>query len=442
MTLKRSAYLAFAAFGGLWGAWGAAVPAVRHAAGITEGQLGTALLCVGAGALPAMLLTGRAVDRFGGRVVALALTLLALSGVAVATTAVNFVTLAMLLLVLGAMSGATDVGINAVAGAAERAAGQPVLTRAHGTFSAAVVVSSLITGGIEAMGLPVAIPFGLVVVAALIAAASLRKARLTTGTSQPAAPGPASTRAWLLPLVVAGLIGALAFAVENAYQSWGAVFLRDQLSVSGGLTAAAPAVFAAVAAATRFAAGAATRLPGRGAGLLLTAGAAAATAGSMLLARSATLATALTGLALAAAGTSVLFPTLLREALSGVRPQVRGRATSAVTTTAYLGFLLGPVYVGALANAAGLRNAIVGVAALAAVTALTAWPVSRWARNTMTRRTERRAGLEAGPAAGSETDFGHAGHAITKLRGEKWASCSRRGTTRRPILSRRWPGKL
>ena len=378
MTLKRSAYAAFASFGGLWGAWGAALPAVRHAAGVSEGQLGAALLCIGAGALPAMLLAGRAVDRFSGRVVAVALTLLALSGVAVATTATNLATLAMLLLVLGATSGATDVGINAVAGAAERAAGQPVLTRAHGTFSAAVVVSSLITGGIEAMGLPVAVPFALVAAAALAAAVPLWQARLTTGTGEPATaaePGPVSKTAWLLPLVITGLIGALAFAVENAYQSWGAVFLRDQLSVAGGLTAAAPAVFAAVAAATRFAAGAATRLP---AGPLLTAGAVVATAGSMLLARSSTLATALTGLALAAAGTSVLFPTLLREALSGVRPEVRGRATSAVATTAYLGFLLGPVYVGSLASAAGLRNAITGVAALAAVTAVTAWPVARW----------------------------------------------------------------
>jgi MFS family permease len=392
MTLKRSAYIAFASFGALWGVWGAALSAVRHAAGVSEGQLGAALICIGAGALPAMLLTGRAVDRFGGRVVAMAVTLLVLSGIAVATTATNFVTLAMLLLVLGAMSGATDVGINAVAGAAERT-GQPVLTRAHGTFSAAVVVSSLITGGIEAMGLPVAVAFGLVVVAALVAAVSLWPARLTTETGEPAtavALGSASTMAWLLPLVITGLVGALAFAVENAYQSWSAVFLRDQLSVAGGLTAAAPAVFAAVAAATRFAAGAARRLPDKGSGPLLTAGAVVATVGSILLARSSTLAAALIGLALAAAGTSVLFPTLLREALGGVRPEVRGRATSAVTTTAYLGFVLGPVYVGGLASAAGLRNALIGVAALAAVTAVTAWPTARWAgKRTVRRRPSR-----------------------------------------------------
>lgn len=388
MAFQRSAYVAFASFGGLWGVWGAALPTVRHAAGVSVGQLGVALVCIGVGALPAMLMTGPAVDRFGGRVVAMTSILLALSGAAVATTAADFVTLAMLLLVLGAMSGATDVGINAVASAAERATGQPVLTRAHGTFSAAVVVSSLITGGIEAMGLPVAVAFGLVVVAAVVAAVSLWQVRLTIEMGRSATAvelGSVSKTAWLLPLVIIGLIGALAFAVENAYQSWGAVFLRDQLSVVGGRTAAAPAVFAAVAAATRFAAGAFKRLP---AGPLLTAGAAVATVGSMLLAYSSTLVTALIALALAAGGTSILFPTLLREALSGVGPEARGRGTSAVATTAYLGFLLGPVYVGSLASATGLRNAIIGVAALAAVTAVIAWPVARWAGKTVTRPTE------------------------------------------------------
>ena len=40
-------------FGASWGVWGASVPAVRDQAGVSEGQLGTALLFVGAGALPA-----------------------------------------------------------------------------------------------------------------------------------------------------------------------------------------------------------------------------------------------------------------------------------------------------------------------------------------------------------------------------------------------------
>jgi hypothetical protein len=323
------------------------------------------------------------VDRFGGRVVALALVLMAVAGVAVATAARGGTSLAVLLLLLGATSGAADVGNNAVAGAAERALGRPVLTRAHGVFSTAVVAGALVTGGIEAAGLPVAVAFGLVVVASGLAAGSLWPVRLTT--EQDAAAPPTASWSWVVPLVVAGLVGALAFAVENAHQSWGAVFLADELAVPGGLTAAAPALFAGVSAATRFAVGASGRLP---AGPLLTAGAAAATAGSTLLALASGPATALAGLALAAVGTSVLFPTLLRAALRGVRAEVRGRATSAVATTSYLGFVLGPVYVGGLADAAGLRTAILGVAGLAAVTAAIAWPVARWAGRTVAARSE------------------------------------------------------
>ncbi|MGY1717514.1 hypothetical protein ACI8AG_00495 [Blastococcus sp. SYSU DS0552] len=382
----RSAYLGFTAFGALWGTWGAALPAVRDATGVGEAQLGAALLCIGAGALPAMLLAGRAVDRFGGRVAGIALVLMAASGVAVATAAADLRSLAALLLLLGATSGAADVGVNTVAGATERAAGRPVLTRAHGVFSTAVVAGALVTGGLEAAGTPVGVAFALVVLVALVAARSLWTVRLTpaAGSSPPDAPAAGRAPSWALPLVGTGLVGALAFAVENAHQSWSAVFLADEISVAGGLTAAAPAVFAGVSALTRFAAGASGRLPPAP---VLTGGAVAAAAGTLLLARSTTPVPALAGLALAAAGTSVLFPTLLREALRNIRPELRGRATSAVAATAYLGFVLGPVYVGALAGAAGLRTAVLGVAALAAVTAVLAWPVARWGGKSVARRT-------------------------------------------------------
>src|SRR5918993_3696973 len=65
--LITAAYLASAVFGAFWGTWGSAVPRVRDQAGLDDGQLGTALLFISAGALPAMVLTGRALDRWGLR---------------------------------------------------------------------------------------------------------------------------------------------------------------------------------------------------------------------------------------------------------------------------------------------------------------------------------------------------------------------------------------
>ncbi|MFC7644386.1 MFS transporter [Streptosporangium lutulentum] len=173
-----------------------------------------------------------------------------------------------------------------------------------------------------------------------------------------------------LPLLVIGGLGALAFGLENAHQSWGAVYLADMLDAGPALASAGPAVFAAVVALTRFAAGS---MGSRRATPLLVIGSTTAGAGTLVLATAGTVPVALLGLALAAAGTAVLFPTLISLVAAHVEDTVRGRATSIVTTVAYLGFLAGPVYVGYWAEATGLSGAMVAVAAIAAVLAILAW---------------------------------------------------------------------
>src|SRR6266511_5835263 len=55
----------FGAFGAFWGSWGAALPAVQRHASVDDGQLGLALLCIGAGALLSMRAAGSVLDRWG-----------------------------------------------------------------------------------------------------------------------------------------------------------------------------------------------------------------------------------------------------------------------------------------------------------------------------------------------------------------------------------------
>jgi predicted MFS family arabinose efflux permease len=167
------AFAGFAVFGALWGAWGASIPAIRDQAGVTDGQLGVALLFVGAGALPAMPLSGRAVDRWGLRATAALLALLGGAGLLVAAAARDLVTLALALALLGASSGAADVAINTAAGSAQRASDRPVVTRAHATFSAAVVGASLLAGALRGLDAPVVTPFVLVTGAAAAVATAL-----------------------------------------------------------------------------------------------------------------------------------------------------------------------------------------------------------------------------------------------------------------------------
>jgi MFS family permease len=383
------AYAAFAVFGAFWGAWGASIPEIRDQAGVTDGQLGVALLFVGAGALPAMPLTGPVVDRWGLRATATLLALLGGAGLLVALTARDVVTLALGLAVLGASSGAADVAINTAAGSAQRASDRPVVTRAHATFSAAVVVASLLAGALHGLDAPVVTPFVAVAGAAAAVATALARNgpdperrdvpgaptdRVDADTPGAAPAGgaprrPARPAVPLAPLLVLGGLGALAFAVENAHQSWSALYLADELDAKPAVAAAGPAVFAAVVAVTRFAT---SSLAARRPTAVVVAGSALAAAGTAIVAGARGVPVGLAGLALAAAGIAALFPTLMSVLTAKAPDERRGAATSVVTTVAYLGFLAGPVYVGTWAGAVGLPGAMLAVAGLAAGLALLA----------------------------------------------------------------------
>jgi MFS family permease len=381
--LTTAAYLASGIFGAFWGTWGSAVPRVRDQTGLDDAQLGTALLFISAGALPAMLLTGRALDRWGLRCTASLVVALGAAGLVAAVTADGLVSLCAGLAVVGMTSGAADVAMNSVGGRAEQRSGRPVITRAGAVFSTVVVASSLGTGAAYALGAPTWVPFAAVLLLCVAVGAAILRA-LPAGESGPA-PAPASgapgPRMPVMPLLLVGTLGAIAFAGENAHQSWGAVFLEDVLATGPGLSALAPAVFAAVVAVTRFAV---STLNAAHARTVLVVGSLMAAAGAAVVARASSVPVALAGLVLAAAGAAALFPTLLSIVSRNVAESSRGRATSIVTVVSYLGFLLGPVYVGVWASVAGLRGAMLAVAALGVVLAVLVLPLLSLSRYAVT----------------------------------------------------------
>jgi MFS family permease len=376
----------FAAFGAFWGAWGAALPAVQAHAGVDDGQLGVALLCIGAGALVSMRLAGTLVDRWGAAALPATMAAFgacaALPGLASSTAG-----LCATLFVLGAGSGAVDVAINAEGTRSETATGRPILSLAHGTFSACVVVGSLATGALRAAdagaelvlglvgGVVVAIAIGLCWAPAAGNGAAWRPSpRLAASSaahvrSTPRGLRPCQARRWLarthVPriLVVLGALCALAFFVENAWQSWGAVHLESDLDASPALGALAPALFAGAAAASRLGGHA---LVGRfDEILIMRVGAMAGAAGTVVAAVAPVAALALAGIVLAGAGISICAPILFSLAGRSADEAVRGAAVSIVTTIAYLGFLVGPAAVGLLADATTLRASLASAGAVA-----------------------------------------------------------------------------
>ena len=356
----------FAAFGAFWGTWGAVLPSVQSHAGVDDGQLGLALLCIGAGALASMRLAGTIVDRWGAPALPASLAAFA-AAAALPGLATSTAGLCAALLVLGATSGAVDVAINAEGVRSEAATSRPVLSLAHGTFSASVVAGSLAAGALRSAGAGPQLVLVLVGVVVVTIAAALLRAPAAAGGRRPAG---ASLRRLPRTLVVLGGLCALTFFVENAWQSWGAVHLESDLDASPALGALAPALFAGAAALSR--------LGGHGlAGrvnevTLLRAGAALGAAGTLLGALAPGAALALVGVVVAGAGISICAPVLFSIAGRGADEAVRGAAVSIVTTIAYLGFLVGPAAVGLLASATALRTSLAAVAGVAVVLAMLA----------------------------------------------------------------------
>jgi hypothetical protein len=262
-----------------------------------------------------------------------------------------------------------DVAINADAVHEEDASGRPLLNLAHAFFSAAVVCASLATGALRWAGaspLAVFAIAGAIVVAAALAmrGASQRQPQLTPASEPPRflqrVPG------WLLLL---GGLGAVAYWIENAWQSWGAVHLERTLEAPPAASALGPALFAAAMAAGRITV---HRLATPGTERsMLAAGAFVAAGGSALAAAAPSVGVAIVGIVLAGAGCSVCAPTIVSLVGRAAQRGERGTAVGSATTLMYVGFIAGPAVVGGIAEATTLRVSLGGVAVLAVLLSVT-----------------------------------------------------------------------
>jgi predicted MFS family arabinose efflux permease len=353
----------FSAFGAFWGTWGATLPGVQAHAGVDSGQLGVALLFIGAGALMSMRFAGVAFDRIGTIGLPASLALFGVAGVLPAIAG-SAATLTVAMLALGAASGAVDVAINAEGTRYEASSDRPIMSLAHGTFSACVVAGSLgaaaLRGGGRGPGLVLAVVGGAIVALAV----AISRAPASGGRR---APAHLSLRRLPRPLVLLGGLCALAYFVESAWQSWGAIHLERDLHASTGIAAVTPAVFAGAAAVGR--AASQTLLRWLDEIVLLRSGAALGAAGTVTGALAPSRPLALVGIAVAGAGISVCAPNLLSMAGRHADDARRASAVSIVTTIAYAGFVIGPAIVGLVAQAMTLETSLAAAAGVAVLLA-------------------------------------------------------------------------
>ncbi len=346
--------------------WGARLPAVKESLHLSDGRLGLALFAMPAGSVLTLPVSGRIANRVGlarmlrvaGALNPAALVLLGL--------APDLAVLMAALAVYGALFGLLDVSMNACAARLELGYGRPVMSSLHAGYSIAGLAGAGI-GGLSAWLGAGLLPTFAATAAALIALGLLLGPRVLLPEA-PAAPEhaddtPRRTLRQITAVIwILGLLALCGQVGEGSAGDWSAVYLRVNLGTSPGVAAVALGAFSVTMAAgrlagdrlaARFGPVRLVRASGLVAGLGLTAG---------LLAGSA--AAAIAGFALLGAGLAGIFPQIVTVA-ARLDPGQAGRNIGRIAAVSYSGLLSGPVAIGAIASAAGLRNALLVPAALA-----------------------------------------------------------------------------
>jgi len=347
------------------------VPTLRTAFGLSDGQLGLLLMLPALAGLIAMQLAGRLVARFGsGAVVRGATAVLpaAMLGIPLAPTPVA---LAAVLVLFGAVDGFVDVGMNVHAVAVERALGRPIMSSCHAAFSVTAVVST-VGGGVAlrastsltghvALVAAAALPIALVSGRHLLPWSAERAGSGGAGGSgavpaAPAAPVVAASRrvrrrdGWTPRVLRLGALATAVMVCEGAVGSWSGIFLHDEIGASWAAASLGYVGFNVCHAGGRLLG---DRLTSRfGPGALVRAGGAAGALGLAVVVAGRGLPVVVAGFTLLGLGLSVLLPVLL--SVAGHAAHDAAAAIADVGTLTYTGVLLGPVLVGASAQAIGL----------------------------------------------------------------------------------------
>lgn len=354
--------------------WAARIPAVKAELHLTNGTLGLVLLGPAVGALVAMPASGALLARVPPRrMTAVALVPLAglLPLVALASAPWQ---LFAILLGWGAAAGAVDVAMNTEAARVQTLSGRRMMSGFHACYS----IGGLVGAGLGALAAAGGVPVGtdFLAIGLVVLAVGLPAALSFTATAAEAHGAPAPTdgpgRVRRLPvaswaLVALATVSFCSFLGEGAANDWSAVYLHSSLGAPAALAAVGYALFAAGMTVGRLAG---DRLAERwGPVRLVRASASTAAAGLGIALLIGHVGAGLAGFAVLGLGLSFVVPLDFTAAagLGTVGPSV-----ATVTSSGYLGFLVGPPVIGGLAQLLGLPLALGLVVVVAAAIAVLA----------------------------------------------------------------------
>jgi MFS transporter len=355
MSPRAAITTVFFADGALFASWVSRIPALSDHVGATTGQLGLALLAPAAGALIAIPLAGRMLPGRSSRTFCRLALIGLVATIPLPGLAESVPELGGALLLISLAASTLDIAMNAQGLGVARRMGRPIFSSVHAAFSFGGFAGAGLGALAAALGIAplphlaeAALVFG---VPGLIAAGSLL-VHDEKSEAQARVPRERLPRRLLL----IGFAAFFALLAEGGASDWSAKLVRDELAGSAAMGALAYAAFSVGMAGGRLIA---DRLYSRwgSTGFLRRSCAFATVALGAGLAVGTTV-SAIAGFGALGLGLAGVLPTLFRA--GGSQPGIpTGRGLALVTSLGYLGLLVGPPIIGAIAQRTSLRLACV-----------------------------------------------------------------------------------
>lgn len=375
--------------------WAPRIPEVKDQLGLSDGQLGLALVGAPVGAIVSLWLIGLLVRRYGSvSVLRVILPAYCANGLLIPLVD-GLASLFAVLALWGATSGCFDIAVNAQVVEIERHYRRPIMTSAHAAWTAGAFSGAGIGAVGAALDTPLGVQlavlggFGLVLAwpATVVMLPSQTPMDPTpmdltsmdlTPPATPIAPeprgagrvggGPCSRRPGPSRLFV--VLGAIAFAsylCEGVAADWSAVYLRDVTAAGAGTAGLGFVAFTTCMFAVRIVGDRLTVRFGPVRTVRVLAALAAVGVAVALALGSSALGTAsgIIGFGLLGAGTACVVPSVFSAA--GRIGQSAGTSIAAVSSAGYAGWLGGPAAVGGLAELVSLPAAMAVVVLLLGV---------------------------------------------------------------------------
>ncbi len=356
---------AFMLNGMSFGLWAARIPAVRAQTGLDEAGLGFALLGASIGAVLTMTFGGWLGSKFGTHV----LTPVTMAGCGILMVAEgaawDFASLTLSLLLFGMCQGTMDVSMNANGIAVEHAGGIKIMSRLHASWSIGAFIGALVSSQAAAAGVPVLPEFAAMGAVMVVAGMVLR---LTMLPDKHAEAG--GLRLPTGPLALLGALALCGLMAEGSATDWSGLYLQRTMNASEGLAGLAVTTFVGSMAIARLLG---DRLAGLlGSARLVSGGAALAALGLGLALAVQIPAVAIVGFGMMGLGLAAVVPTLFRAA--GSQPGVPASVgIAAVSTMGYGGGLIGPPFIGTMAQFVTLRGSLLVILLTLALLVFGGW---------------------------------------------------------------------